>query len=607
MVITENLLYKYFNFKDSLDIIYAAFEQLGFFAYKTENQFCLTISVEIPTSRPDCNSIYGLVRELKSIVPNLTLPSFEISDWLKYDSHSCEFAAVTLCYESIVVSGIMIEALKANGLFSDNEILNFANFQMLMFGNPVIFFYHTDKFIIKVLEEDVIIDNNKFFKGTPIIFAGENHFPWLPLKTRLSSYDNINNKDKITFLSVYFPTQDIKKIIDLYSNIDFNKYYYYIRNSNSHDSLMSVMSIKEGMEPHYFINHVEMNLIPLSHEEIVNTLGINLEREVINKALQSLNYKITYDEISAPLYRKDIVNSKNVVFDIMRICFSQFTTQSNTENIDKATMINAVDDIITGLSFAGYSEIISNPFVSKKDIEYNYNGKEKHLPIKILNKQKNDKIYCPMTLRIGIMKKLNAKNHKLFERGQLKYKNINGNLETRDVICIGETNDGNLSGFINIIRQIQFNIKQKLTLYNFHSDDNYYWELWAGDLWVANIIYIVKNNGKNIVTLFEFATDIIENIKICILNTDIDYMTRDISIDIDISTCFIDVINNIVNIDTENIVYDIIVMSADIISKSNNIVINYKLRLIYFKTTKEAIRKLNEKIYIEMHYQGSLL
>jgi len=598
MVISEKILNIYFNFNTPFEQILPALMQLGFFSYRKANTFCPAISVEIPTTRPDCNSFYGLVRELKSLMPSLKLPQINISNWTMRNMHNFEYSAVTISYDAITVSDIMIDALKNNGLFTGNKITDFSNFQTLMYGNPVIFFNYVDKFTVKVLKEDTKINDFFYLKGTPVIIVNEKYLPWLPLKNGL--IDNSISEGNITFLTIYFSSEYIKKVIDRYSSIDFNKYYYFIKNSNSEDSLRSVMSIQNGTKCHFFKESNRECQIALSYENIKDVLGIAPNWEFVKRCLKSFGYKINLNGVVIPYYRNDVKSEEHVAFDIMRICFSELSKLNTVEEKYIKIPVEQVNEIMIGLSFDSYCEIISYPFISKKNVDFysSYNT-NMYLPIKILNNQRNDKIYCLFTFQIGIINNLNNKYNKLFERGNIKYINKEGKYETREVICIGEKCGDDITNFFKVISQIKLYIKKEIMIFPYHKKNNYTWKINSGKEWVGDIAYIIDN--KTIVLLFEFVTDIIENKPVKIISGNIKNMTRNISLDINISISYMEVLKKINDCDTDNILDDVKLEKASVIRKSDIIVINYVLKMIYCNTTKDSIKTFNKKIYNELH------
>jgi hypothetical protein len=148
-------------------------------------------------------------------------------------------------------------------------------------------------------------------------------------------------------------------------------------------------------------------------------------------------------------------------------------------------------------------------------------------------------------------------------------------------------------------------MNRSLRIISYQSDDRYFWTILSGDLWVGNITYILKNNGKEISTIFEFALDIIEYpTAMKMIDSECGFMIRNISMDIKISLCLFDITRKIFECDIENIIVDIQIINAKLISKSNVSLVNYELRLIYHNTSKENIKALNDRIYKDLHFKG---
>lgn len=385
--------------------------------------------INVTANRPDCQSIYGLAREVAAVLDK-PIKSPDFSYTTDASVSTVETVKVTdnafdLCprYISHLVKDIKIEKsplwmkrrLSAMGLRSINNIVDITNFVLLEIGQPMHAF---DLIDIKGGEinirraangEKITTLDNKVFSLTEknlVIADGEKPVALAGVMGGLNSEIKDGTKD-VLFESAKFARDNIRKTSrTLGQRSDSSSRYekgvdYYSPEAGMRRALnlISVLGCGKIAADEYDLidSPVKEKVIKTTFSRVNSVLGIKVPESFVKNILERLGFGVKAGgddlEVTVPLYREDMEGYQDIAEEIIReygydhLEPTLLKTSSITlggRNYDQ-TKIDELKELMIGY---GFNEIITYSFVSEKEFELF--GLDSSSAIKIINPLSED-------------------------------------------------------------------------------------------------------------------------------------------------------------------------------------------------------------------------
>ena len=423
--------------------------------------------ISVPPNRGDCLSVYGIAREVGSILnQRAKLPVFNLNfasnDDIK-DLVSLDIKDLDACprYVLRMITGVsMVQApfwirqrIQKCGMRPINAIVDVTNYVMLELGQPLhAFDYHSlrDKRIeVRVAGGDTVFrtldgDDRKLVSGDILICDGSGPVAIAGIMGGENSEITENTKD-IALESAFFNPLHIRqtarrlgirseaslrfeKGIDL-DNVDFAaERAMFLMNATAGGTVV------KGKQEIY--EKKDSKSIFVSFGKIIDILGTPVEHSVIINSLRSVDLHIVKEEetgfvVSVPNFRHDLDEYIDIIEEVARIYgFDHIpaTTPVGASQAHKreksSVYLKSIKEYFTA---CGFFELINFAFFSVKDIE-NFSiqpSDERFVGVPIMNPISKDyevmrTFIAPNVLK-GIAYNLNrgARNLRLFEAGKV--------------------------------------------------------------------------------------------------------------------------------------------------------------------------------------------
>ena len=423
--------------------------------------------INVPPNRGDCLSVYGIAREVGSILnQRAKLPVFNLNfasnDDIK-DLVSLDIKDLDACprYVLRMITGVsMVQApfwirqrIQKCGMRPINAIVDVTNYVMLELGQPLhAFDYHSlrDKRIeVRVAGGDTVFrtldgDDRKLVSGDILICDGSGPVAIAGIMGGENSEITENTKD-IALESAFFNPLHIRqtarrlgirseaslrfeKGIDL-DNVDFAaERAMFLMNATAGGTVV------KGKQEIY--EKKDSKSIFVSFGKIIDILGTPVEHSVIISSLRSVDLHIVKEEetgfvVSVPNFRHDLDEYIDIIEEVARIYgFDHIpaTTPVGASQAHKreksSVYLKSVKEYFTA---CGFFELINFAFFSVKDIE-NFAiqpSDERFVGVPVMNPISKDyevmrTFIAPNVLK-GIAYNLNrgARNLRFFEAGKV--------------------------------------------------------------------------------------------------------------------------------------------------------------------------------------------
>ena len=314
---------------------------LGEDVKKALNLEDVMFDINVTANRPDCQSIFGLAREVAAVLNKpVKTPdfSYKTDDFSTVDTVNVSVKSNDLCprYISHLVKDVKIEEsplwmkrrLFRMGLRSINNIVDITNFVLLELGQPMHAFDLADlndkTLIIRranVGEKIVTLDEKEFSLNSDNLVICDNNKPVCiaGVMGGLNSGIKPDTKD-VLFESAFFARDNIRKTSrSLGQRTDASSRYekgidaYTVKFGMDRAlNLISTLNCGKIAKDRYDINSVkdDAKVISTKISLINGVLGISVPVNVIENILSRLNFnsKISGDdiEITVPPYRTDV-------------------------------------------------------------------------------------------------------------------------------------------------------------------------------------------------------------------------------------------------------------------------------------------------------------
>ncbi|MBP1734232.1 MAG: phenylalanyl-tRNA synthetase subunit beta [Deltaproteobacteria bacterium] len=423
--------------------------------------------ISVPPNRGDCLSVYGIAREVGSILnQRAKLPVFKLNSASDDDIKnlvSLDIKDIEACprYVLRMITGVsMVQApfwirqrIQKCGMRPINAIVDVTNYVMLELGQPLhAFDYHSlrDKRIeVRVAGGDTVFrtldgDDRKLIGGDILICDGSGPVAIAGIMGGENSEITENTKD-IALESAFFNPLHIRqtarrlgirseaslrfeKGIDL-DNVDFAaERAMFLMNATAGGTVV------KGKQEIY--EKKDSKSIFVSFGKIIDILGTPVEHSVIISSLRSVDLHIVKEEetgfvVSVPNFRHDLDEYIDIIEEVARIYgFDHIpaTTPVGASQAHKreksSVYLKSVKEYFTA---CGFFELINFAFFSVKDIE-NFAiqpSDERFVGVPVMNPISKDyevmrTFIAPNVLK-GIAYNLNrgARNLRFFEAGKV--------------------------------------------------------------------------------------------------------------------------------------------------------------------------------------------
>lgn len=429
--------------------------------------------INVPPNRGDCLSVYGMAREVGSILnQRAKLPMFkvhyssddEVSNRISLsirDTDACPRYVLRMITDVSMVPAPfwMRQRIQKCGMRSINAVVDVTNYVMLELGQPLhAFDYHSlkDKHIeVRVAEADTVFktldgENRKLVKGDILICDGRGPVALAGIMGGENSEITEKTRDIVlesAFFNPLFIRQTARRIgirseasirfekgIDL-DNVDFAaERAIYLMNITAGGAVV------QGKQEVY--ERKSGKSIFVSFGKIIDILGTPIEHSAIVSSLRSVDLHIVKEEetgfiVSVPNFRHDLDEYMDIIEEVARIYGYDHipaTTPVGTSQVQKREkgriFFNKAREYFTA---CGFYEIINFAFFSSKDID-NFalaSSDERFTGVSIVNPISKDYEVMRTFLAPNVLKTVaynlnrGAKNLRFFEVGKVFYAGCN--------------------------------------------------------------------------------------------------------------------------------------------------------------------------------------
>ena len=364
------------------------------------------LDVGVTANRPDCNSVFGIAREVATVLNKpLIMPSFDydtipfnINDNVKVNVENEQFCPR---YMASMVKNIVIKdsplyiqrRLKAVGLRPINNIVDITNYVLIEIGQPMHAFDY--KLIggneinvrsAKNGETITLLDNKEYTLDDTMCVISDSDSPSAIAGVMGGAGSSISsNTTDIVFESARFARDSIRRTsrkinvrtdsstrfergIDFASQeLGMNRALQLIASTGSGDVCEGVIDVVSAS--------LEPKVVVMPYKKINDILGIIVPTDDMVRILNSLQIMTVVDGenlvCTSPLYREDIENANDLAEEIIRLYGYDYITCALIDNGKqtiggKSVGLMNIDNVKALLVGEGMNETYSYSFISPK-------------------------------------------------------------------------------------------------------------------------------------------------------------------------------------------------------------------------------------------------
>lgn len=425
------------------------------------------LDINVPANRGDCMSIYGIAREVASILnQKAKMPIFKmetasrekIEDAISlkiFHTEACPRYVLRMIRDASIVTSPfwMRDRIQKCGMRPINSIVDVTNYVMLELGQPLHAFdyerLNNRRIEVRVAENPIVFrtldgEDRQLEKGDILICDGEGPVALAGIMGGENS--EITDETRIIALeSAYFNPMFIRRTsrrlgikseaslrfekgIDL-ENVDFaaQRAIDLMRQIAGGTILSGNLEVNEAKKKEGIF---------ISFGKINEVLGTTIEHRDVLSALRSIDLHILKEEengffVSIPWFRHDINEHMDIVEEVARIYgFENIpvtTPTSAMTQLKRSRKKRVIDELKEFLTSAGFFEVINFAFLGKKDIE-NFQippSDHRSSSVPILNPISKDYGVMRAFLAPNVLKNIayninrGIKNMKVFELGKV--------------------------------------------------------------------------------------------------------------------------------------------------------------------------------------------
>lgn len=396
------------NSKDGI-IILPPDVQIGADAVKILGLDTDVIEFEITPNRPDCLSIIGMAREVAAVLDKkVKYPEHRaVDNDIKYSDF---FKGIRLESKNVdrfmagIIKDVVIKEsplyiqnyLRAAGMRPINNIVDFTNFIMLEYGQPL-HAYDLEsiaqrELIVRQAENEeslITLDNvERKLENTDILICdGENKPIGLAgimgglfsevkdttknilIESASFSQDNVRQTSKRLNLRTEASSRFEKGIASPLNKLALERFFDLVTETNSGTVVKEVMDF--GNKD--FVS----NKIRLRNDRVKLLLGMDMVVDKSKKYLENLELEVSQKgddlEVTVPYFRSDLTIEADLIEEIGRLYgFHNIKPKALEGALTKGLKSpkrNYIDGLRTDLYALGFSEILTYSFISKKQYD----------------------------------------------------------------------------------------------------------------------------------------------------------------------------------------------------------------------------------------------
>jgi phenylalanyl-tRNA synthetase beta chain len=445
------------------------------------------LDINVPPNRGDCSSVYGIAREVGSILSQKArmLPFDYIADEKNdiNDYISLEVLSLDGCprYVLLMLKGITINKspfwmrnrIIKCGMRPINSIVDVTNYVMLEIGQPLHAFDYRKirgkKIGVKLTDSETIFrtldgEDRKLEIGDILICDGEGPVAVAGIMGGENSEIAHDTKD-VALESAFFNPLFIRKTarrlglkseasLRFEKGIDIDNVDFAAKRAAFLMNKLSGGTILGGKNEIY--DKKEVKQIFVNYGKINDILGVTIEHKDIVSALRSIDLYITKEEesgflISVPNFRHDIIEYTDIIEEVARIygydsipATMPVTALRTLKRDTKERHFAFMKDYLRS---AGFYEVVNFAFFCIKDIE-NYlipPDDERTSCIKILNPISKEYEVMRTFIAAGLLKNIaynlnrGSKNLKFYETGKVFFQHEDGLPLEFPAVCFAVT------------------------------------------------------------------------------------------------------------------------------------------------------------------------
>lgn len=425
--------------------------------------------INVPPNRGDCLSVYGIAREVGSILnQRAKLPMFKLNyssdDEVKSlislainDTHACPRYVLRMITGVSMVSAPfwMKQRIQKCGMRPINAVVDVTNYVMLELGQPLhAFDYHSLKekrIEVRVAEGDSVFktldgEDRGLVRGDILICDGSGPVAIAGIMGGENSEITDKTKDialESAFFNPLFIRQTARRIgirseasMRFEKGIDLDSVDFAAERAIYLMNLTAGGSVVKGKQEIY--EKKSGKSIFVSFGKIIDILGTPVEHNAIINSLRSVDLHVVKEEetgfvISIPNFRHDLDEYADIIEEVARIYgYDRIpaTTPANASHSQKreksGIFFKNAKDYFTA---CGFYELINFAFFSLKDIE-NFAisaSDDRFLAVPIMNPISKDYEVMRTFIAPNILKAVaynlnrGARNLRFFEMGKVFY------------------------------------------------------------------------------------------------------------------------------------------------------------------------------------------
>lgn len=367
------------------------------------------LDINVPPNRGDCLSVYGIAREVGSILnQRAKLPVFKLDSASSADIQnlvSLDIKHLEACprYVLRMIQGVsMVQSpfwmrlrIQKCGMRPINAVVDVTNYVMLELGQPLhAFDYHSlrDKRIeVRVAEENTVFktldgEDRNLVRGDILICDGAGPVAIAGIMGGENSEITEKTEDialESAFFNPFFIRQTARRLgIRSEASLRFEKGIDVDTVDFAAERAIYLMketaggSVVKGRQEIY--SRSESKSIFVSFGKIIDILGTPIDHSLVTSALRSVDLHVTKEEetgfvVSVPNFRHDLAEYMDVIEEVARIYgYDQIPattpvgpSQAHRKEKNRTFLNNAKEYFVS----CGFLEVINFAFFSVKDIE----------------------------------------------------------------------------------------------------------------------------------------------------------------------------------------------------------------------------------------------
>lgn len=368
------------------------------------------LDVSVTANRPDCNSIWGIAREVGAVLHKTVkapVTSYTATPERIFNLLDVQVADAELCprYMAKAVKNIKIcespkiikDRLRAVGIKPINNIVDITNYILIELGQPMHAFDYEKiaghRIIVRRAEEGETIttlDNTAHNLDNDVLVIADTEKP-LAVAGIMGGLDSgiSNDTHTIIFESAKFARDNVRRTsrklnLKSDSSARFEKGIDFLSQAIAIDRALTLIQtngwgtiISGTIDTN--MNAVKPRTLTVPYKKINNILGIKVPTEKMVEILNSLQIKTVVKgkrlECQIPAYREDIEGANDLAEEIIRLYGYNKIKSTLFADASKQTMggrdaFRTKEDLLKRILTAkGANEIITYSFISPKTFD----------------------------------------------------------------------------------------------------------------------------------------------------------------------------------------------------------------------------------------------